>query len=218
MVAEKITSKPKKTGIKVPYYTKSGVKSGTVVLPKEIFGQKPNKVLIAQAVRVFLANQRSAHAKTLGRGEINRTKHKAHRQKGTGLARHGAKSAPIYVGGGIAHGPRGIENYKLNLSQKMRKLALISSLSEKAQEGKVVVADIESVEPKTKNIASVLEKIGGKSVTIVHGGSKNLVLAARNIEVVVLIPASGLSAYNVLVNNILVLTKEGVLGIESRLK
>lgn len=205
-------------GVKVPYYTKSGVKSGTVVLPKEIFGQKPNKVLIAQAVRVFLANQRSAHAKTLGRGEVNRTKHKAHRQKGTGLARHGAKSAPIYVGGGIAHGPRGIENYKLELSGKMRKLALISSLSEKAQDDNLVVADIENVEPKTKNTASVLEKIGGKSVTIVHGGSKNLVLAARNIDSVESVPAPQLTSYHVLSTKTLVLTKEGVSGLESRLK
>lgn len=207
----------KRGGVPVPYYTKSGVKSGTVALSREIFGQKPNKVLIAQAVRVFLANQRSAHAKTLGRGEVNRTKHKAHRQKGTGLARHGAKSAPIYVGGGIAHGPRGIENYKLELSQKMRRLALISSLSAKVQDNSVVVADIENVEPKTKNIASVVRKIGAKSVTLVHGGSKNLMLAARNVDRLTLVPAFQLSAYNVLVNNVLVLTKEAVAALEDRI-
>lgn len=208
----------KRSGVSVPYYTKAGVKKGTMALPKGIFGQKPNKVLIAQAVRVFLANQRRAHAKTLGRGEVDRTKHKAHRQKGTGLARHGAKSAPLYVGGGIAHGPRGIENYKLELSQKMRKLALISSLSAKVQDGNVVVADIENIIPKTKNVASVVVKIGAKSVTLVHGGSKNLVRGARNVDKLILVPASGLSAYNVLVNNVLVLTKEAVTGLESRFK
>ncbi len=173
---------------------------------------------MSQAVRVFLANQRSAHAKTKSRGEVNRTKHKAHRQKGTGLARHGAKSAPIYVGGGIAHGPRGIENYKLQLSQKMRKLALISSLSSKAEERNIVVADVENITPKTKNIFSILTKVGivGR-VALVHNGSKNLVLAARNIDSVESVPAIQLSSYHVLSNKTLVLTKEAVSAIESRM-
>lgn len=204
-------------GIPVPYFAPSGEKSGMVVLSKEIFGQKPNMALLSQAVRVFLSNQRSARAKTKARAEVDRTKRKLYRQKGTGGARHGARSAPIFVGGGIAHGPRGVENYKLALSKQMRKKALISALSEKVGKAGVVVADIEKVEPKTSKFVKVLSKMGVSSPTIVHTGGHDLIRAGRNVRGVSVIGASDLSAYHVLSGKSLILTKDALASLEERL-
>ncbi len=95
----------------------SGEKAGKVTLPSEIFAAKINNQLMAQAVRVFLANQRKARAKTKTRGKVEGSGKKIWAQKGTGRARHGDRYAPIFVGGGISHGPTGKENFKL----KMRK-------------------------------------------------------------------------------------------------
>lgn len=202
-------------GLTVPVYAADGTKKATLDLPKEIFGQKPNPVLLAQAVRVFLANQRTAGAKTKGRGEVSLTKAKWYRQKGTGRARHGPKSAPLFVGGGIAHGPKGTVA-RLSLPQRMRKLALAQALSSKVKEGKFLVADLEAIGPKTKKVALFLDKAGIKGVTIVHGASQNLYRAARNIPRVSLVPGSQVSAYHVLVSDNVLSTKEGVRAIEAR--
>src|SRR3989344_8061779 len=117
VVARKVSStKPvRKTAVRssvsrgslnAPMYDVKGAKNGVYVLPKEVFGAKINQPLMAQAVRVYLANQRQGNAHTKSRGEITLTTAKWYRQKGTGRARHGAKSAPIFVGGGVAHGPK----------------------------------------------------------------------------------------------------------------
>src|SRR3989338_4775942 len=90
----------------VPVLDVSGKKTGTVTLPKEIFAVTVSPKLIAQAARVYSANQRQSSAKTKTRGEVTGSRRKVWRQKGTGRARHGDRYAPIFVGGGIAHGPR----------------------------------------------------------------------------------------------------------------
>ena len=123
-VAKKTTTT--RGSVSVPMYDNKGAKSGTFALPKEIFGAKVNDDLMAQAVRVYLANQRQGNAHTKSRGEINLTTGKWYRQKGTGRARHGAKSAPIFVGGGVAHGPRK-KDYTLSLSKNMKKAAVKSA-------------------------------------------------------------------------------------------
>lgn len=205
------------SGLLLPVYAADGTKKGSIDLPKEVFGQKPNPVLLAQAVRVFLANQRTAGAKTKGRGEVSLTKAKWYRQKGTGGARHGPKSAPLFVGGGVAHGPKGTVA-RLSFPQRMRRLALAQALSGKVKEGKFIVADLEAIEPKTKKVALFLDKAGIKNATIVHSASQNLYRAARNIEGVSLVPGSQVSAYHVLVSDSVLSTKEGVRAIEARFK
>lgn len=222
-MAVKKTSKKQKTrsktasGLTIPVYSAAGMKKGTLVLPKEVFGQKPNPALLAQAARVYLANQRSAGAKTKGRGEVKISTRKIYRQKGTGHARHGAKSAPLFVGGGIAHGPKGIVS-RLALPEKTRRLALIQALSSKVKEGALFAADIEKVEPKTKLVAGLLEKIGLRAGTaIVHAGSKELFRAGRNIEGLVLVPANQLTAYEVLAARNILSTKEALDVLAKRL-
>jgi len=136
---------------KVDVYNLSGIKSGQMELPKNIFAVKINESLMAQAVRVYLSNQRKSRTKTKSRGEIVLTKAKWFRQKGTGRARHGARSAPIFVGGGVAHGPTGEQNYHLKMSKKMKKQALFSALTSKFKANEVmVIKDLAKIEPKTK--------------------------------------------------------------------
>lgn len=212
----KRVAKITKSSIKVSLINSKGERSGSVALSEAIFGQKPNKVLLAQAVRVFLSNQRHSHAKTKRRGEVKRSTRKIYRQKGTGGARHGARSAPIFVGGGIAHGPRGLQNYHLKLSQKMAKKALISALSARAQRGELVVADLEGIEAKTSILASLLQKNKLDSLTLVYT-SPTIQRAGRNIEGLNPISASTLSAYEALVGKALLLTKEALQSLEARL-
>lgn len=210
-----MAAKPKYSA---PAFTKSGAAaSAEASLPASLFAAKLNPSLLAQAVRVRLSNSRTALAKTKTRAQINRTKKKVYKQKGTGGARHGARSAPIYVGGGIAHGPRGMQNYKLTLPVNMKKLALSSALSAKLSKKQILVADIEKVEPKAKTLAASLKKmkLAGK-VTIVHAGNSDLVKAGRNIKNVLLIPAVNLSAYDCLVGGNLLFTNEALPVLEKR--
>lgn len=208
----------KEGGLVVPVYTPTGEKKGTISLAKEVFGQAPDPALLAQVTRVYLANQRSAYPRTKSRGEVSISTRKIYRQKGTGGARHGAKSAPIFVGGGIAHGPKGMAP-RLTLPEKMKRLALAQSLSSKAKEGSLFVADFEKIEAKTKRVANLLKKIGLKNgTTIVYEESKELFRAGRNIEGAILVPARQLTAYQVLVSRNVLSTKEGIGALEKRFK
>ncbi len=144
---------------KVDLYTINGTKSGQIDLPKEIFAAKINEPLMTQAVRVYLSNQRQALARAQTRSEVNRTKAKWFRQKGTGRARHGARSAPIFVGGGKAHGPTGEQNYCLKMSKAMKKKALFSALTAKLKDKEIIIVKgMEKVEPKTKKMSEILQK------------------------------------------------------------
>src|SRR3989339_577646 len=98
--------------MKVPVYNLSGEQLDDLTLPVKVFALPANDKLVALAVRVYLANQRRSYAKTKGRGEVAGTTKKMWSQKGTGRARHGSAKAPIFVGGGVAHGPIGKENHK----------------------------------------------------------------------------------------------------------
>src|SRR5690242_1823092 len=117
--------------------TKTGAKSQLTV-SDSVFGVPVNKALIAQAVRVYMSNQRQGTSKAKTRSEINRTSAKWYKQKGTGRARHGARNAPLFVGGGVAHGPNGEQNWTRTLSKRMKMQALVTALS--AQAANIVVA------------------------------------------------------------------------------
>ena len=199
---------------RVNLLTIRGTKSGTVTLPKEIFAVKVNPQLMAQAVRVYLANQRKAKAKTKTRGEVRGSRRKIWRQKGTGRARHGDLYAPIFVGGGRAHGPRGVENYQLKMSKKMKRAALFSALTSKLKDKEIfVVKGLEKIEPKTKKMAQILQKklkIEGKVLIILPEVLDNVMRAARNIRGVSLAQASLLNTYQVLNGGKLLLMKESI--------
>lgn len=137
--------------MKTQIYNIKAEKVGEIALPKSVFDTKVSEKLISQAIRVYLANQRSSYAKAKTRSDVAGTRQKVYAQKGTGRARHGNRTAPIFVGGGSAMGPDGLQNYKLKLSKKMKIVAINSILTKFAQDKKIIIIDsFEKLAPKTK--------------------------------------------------------------------
>lgn len=208
---------PKETGLKISVYSTAGKVLESITLPKEVFDAKINNNLMTQAVRVYLFNQRRGTVKTKTRGEVKISTRKIYRQKGTGRARHGAKSAPIFVGGGVAFGPRQ-RDYSLKLNQKSRKAALFSALSSKLKDGDIkIITGLEKLEPKTKNMAQVLQVLSldkkNKSLLLVIPASKDfesVTKAAQNIEGVSVRASNLLNTYEVLVNNNILFMKNSI--------
>lgn len=157
MVATKKTKASKEVLVKK--YTVDGTESGTVTLKTELLSFKPNQTLLAQYVRIYLANQREGNASAKTRAEVAGTTKKVYKQKGTGGARHGSKKAPIYKGGGVVGGPKPAE-YRLQLSKKQRQGTLISAIAYQVHQGAIAVveSDITKLPPKTKTMISFLEK------------------------------------------------------------
>lgn len=214
-VAQQKTEK-KYASVSVDVYGVDGKVTGKVSLPGEMFGEKINKTILAQAVRVYLANQRQGNAHTKTRGEVEGSTAKIYRQKGTGRARHGSKRAPIFVKGGIAQGPR-VHDFGLTLPQKMKRKALFVALSAKVNDKAVTVIDgLLSIKPKTKVFTTMLTSldIGGnkqKLLVVTAGADVSVVLrAGRNIQGVSFIPSRQLNTYAVLRATRLVMMKESL--------
>lgn len=183
-----------------------------MTLPKELFGVKVNKPLLAQAVRVYLANQRQGTASTKTRGEVEGSTRKIYRQKGTGRARHGAIRAPIFVGGGITFGPKP-RDYSLTMPKKMKRTALGSALTAQLQDGNiVVVTGFEKMKPKSKLALEALASLeaGDNTLLVTNSGAENIVRATRNLPSVDILPAASLNAYDVLSHKKLVFAKEAI--------
>lgn len=219
------TAKPasitKAVSLKLDVVDVKGVKNGTVDLPKEVFGVTPNKALIAQAVRVYLANQRQGTSSTKTRGEVKGSTRKIYRQKGTGKARHGAITAPIFVGGGITFGPKP-RDFEMKFPKKMKKQALFSALSEKASTGaiRVIEGDFSG---KTKEVASLLKKLNltdkrGKvaRVLLVVDGVKKTVKASKNIGGLSIESAKTVTTYTVVTNKNIIFIKNAINDLVSR--
>jgi len=161
----------------------AGEKVGEVELRDDIFGIEPNGPVMHQALLRQLANRRLGTHDTKTRGEVNRTKAKWFRQKGTGRARHGSRNAPIFVGGGIAHGPTP-RSYAQQMPRKMRRLALRSALSAKAAQARIIVLDaLEFASPKTRLMDDTLNNLNVDSsvVILLPGRNENVELSASNL-------------------------------------
>lgn len=194
-------------------------KFSTVSVSDEVFGAAINESLLSQAIRVYLSNKRQGTSKVKTRGEVIGSRKKIWKQKGTGNARHGAKSAPIFVGGGVAHGPTGLENWNLSLSKTMKKKALIAALS--AQAENIVVADnFSEIEGKTKNAAQFLDTInvtGKKVLMIIDTNSVDILRAFNNIQEVTVIQDELVNALDIASVESIVMTKAALKNIEARL-
>ena len=200
---QKVVKTAKVSGLSVPVYDLKGAQVKKMVVPKEIFSTQASDKLLAQYVRVYLANQRQGNASSKTRAEVRASTRKIYRQKGTGRARHGAKSAPIFVGGGVAFGPRP-RDFSLKLNKKQRRKAFFYALSLQYKEGNIVglVDKSLEIEPKTKGFVSLLRsaQLADKKVLLVMPEAKknNLVLASRNIPGVSVTNAVSLNTYEVL--------------------
>ena len=191
---------------------------GEVELNDKIFGLEPRADLIQRVVTWQLAKRRAGTHKVLTRGEINRTKKKVYKQKGTGQARHGARSAPLFVGGAKAMGPVN-HSHEFDLPKKVRALGLRHALSSKAKDGAIVVLDeAKSKAIKTGDLAKRFGALGLDSALVVDGEfDQNFQLSARNLPKVALLPAAGLNVYDIMRRDKLVLTTAALKAIEERL-
>jgi len=206
--------------LKIDCYTFAGRRSGQLNLPKGIFGAPINEQLMAQAVRVYLSNQRRALAKVKTRGEVRGSRRKIWRQKGTGRARHGDRYAPIFVGGGRAHGPTGEQNYRLKMSKKMKRQALFSALTSKLKNKQIIVVrGLMKIEPKTRKMNKIInylklekkkEKSNPKILLVLPGILENVIRAARNIANLELAQANQLNTYQVLNSDRLIFMEESI--------
>ena len=192
--------------------------AGEIELNDSIFGLEPRQDLIQRVIVWQLAKRRAGTHKVLTRAEVNRTKKKLYAQKGTGQARHGARSAPLFVGGAKAMGPVQ-HSHEFDLPKKVKALGLRHALSAKAKGGAIVIIeDSKTSAIKTNDLAKRFGKLGFTSALVVDGEfDKNFALSARNLSHVSLLPASGLNVYDILRRDKLVLTKAAVKAIEERL-
>ncbi|KKU56913.1 50S ribosomal protein L4 [Candidatus Amesbacteria bacterium RIFCSPLOWO2_02_FULL_48_11] len=201
-------------------YDIKGQQGEKIKLPEKIFGAKVKPIVMAQAVRVYLSNQRKALAKTKTRADVAKTTAKMYRQKGTGRARHGSYAAPIFVGGGVAHGPTGKQNYSLKMPAKMRQAAIIGALSEKAAAGAIkVLAGTKKVTKKTKNITEAVNKMqlqGERILMVTQKGQEEVKRAWRNIIKVTTITTDELNTYLIIAHKQLVITSEALEALIKR--
>jgi large subunit ribosomal protein L4 len=197
----------------------AGETVGEVELRDDIFGIEPNRAVMHQALVRQLANRRLGTHKTKSRGEVNRSKAKWYRQKGTGRARHGSRKAPIFVGGGIAHGPKP-GNYIQNMPRKMRHLALRSALSIKAAEEHIVVVDdFEFEAPKTRTMLDTLRNLNvvSSAVILVPERNENLERSANNLPDVKTLRAHYLNVRDLLKYDYLIMPADALAVVEELL-
>lgn len=194
-------------------------KDSTTQVADEIFGQKVNKQILAQAIRVYLSNQRQGTNKVKTRSENRRSKSKWFKQKGTGNARHGSRNAPIFVGGGVAHGPKGLTDWSLKLTSKMKKQALIGALSAQA-ENIVVTGQLKNLSGKTaegQKLINFLAKDANKVLVIINNTQTQVLRSLNNIENVLLTKASRVTALEVALADQVILEKDAIKVLEERL-
>ncbi|WP_436642055.1 50S ribosomal protein L4 [Microbaculum sp. FT89] len=206
--------------MKIDVIALDGKKSGSVDLSDEIFGLEPRADLLQRMVRWQLAARQAGTHKSKRRSEVSGTTAKMFKQKGTGRARHGARTAPQFRGGGKAFGPL-VRSHAHDLPKKVRMLALKHALSTKAKSDALIVVDSAAADTaKTKALAEKFAKLGLTSVLVIDGKEieNNFRLASRNLVSVDVLPVQGINVYDILRRDKLVLTKAAVEALEERFK
>lgn len=195
-----------------------GEEVGSMELPEAIFGIEPSADAIYYVIKAYLTNQRQGNASTKTRSEVNRSKRKMYRQKGTGRARKGTAGSPILIGGGVAHGPRP-RYFRERVPKKVKTLAIRSAFSQKALgESISVLEDFELEVPKTKRMAQMTQMFeiqGQKILLLTDGTAENTVKSCRNIPRLSVLPVSQVSTYDVVHADVLVLTRSAVSRIQA---
>jgi len=197
-------------------YNMQGSQIGEIELSENVFGQEVNKYVLHQVVVNYLANQRQGTQSTKTRAEVAGGGRKPWRQKGTGRARHGSIRSPQWTKGGVALGPKP-RDYSYKLNKKVKKLAMKSALSAKAQEGNIYVIDNLTLdEIKTKKIVSLLNGLGvkEKALLVTLEKNENVYLSARNIKGVDTSFVGMLNVYDVLNHDKFIVSQDAVNKIE----
>lgn len=176
----------------IDIYNIEGKVTGNIELPNALFDVDVNPELLSLAIRVANANKRQGTSKVKTRGELDRTTHKVWKQKGTGRARHGSKAAPIFVGGGVAHGPSGDQEYHLTIPKKMKLKALKGVLTQVAKANQIMIVDgMDKMETSTKSFAKLLTdlKVTTKALIMLESPLQNIIRAGKNAENVLITQA-----------------------------
>lgn len=189
-------------------------------LDDKLFGTG-NDALLSQAVRIYTSNSHQKTHKVLTRGEVNGSTKKIFRQKGTGNARHGAKYAPIFVGGGIAHGPTGVRPENMILPKAMRRRALAAAMQNKIVSNTIVgVSGVKSFTGKTSGLVKLLSSIANhpksKVLIVTDSAATKLYLSSQNLQGVTMKRASLVNALDLISSSHLVLTKQALSTITAR--
>ncbi len=194
----------------------SGDVAGEIDVRSDVFGVPENSALLHQVVVVHLANKRQGTVKTKTRAEVSGGGAKPRPQKHTGRARAGTIRSPIWVGGGRAFGPSP-RSYKQRTPKKMRRLAIVSVLSDKARQGSLVIVDkLDLTDGKTRSIKSILKalEINSSTLIVTDGPNSNVIRAARNLKKVKTLPAQVLNTIDLLNKSHLVITTDAVRKVE----
>jgi large subunit ribosomal protein L4 len=191
--------------------------AGSAELPDDIFATVPRADIMARVVHWQLAKRRAGTHSTKGLSAVSGTTKKPYRQKGTGNARQGSLRAPQFRGGGVVHGPVP-HSHEYSLNKKVRRLGLISALSQKQADGKLVVLDAASGAAKTAELSRKLKALGWKSVLILDGTvDASFLRVSRNIPGIDVLPTVGANVYDILQHDMLAITTAGVEGLKQRL-
>jgi large subunit ribosomal protein L4 len=193
--------------------------NGDIELDDTVFGIEPRADILHRVVTWQLEKRRGTARGARERSDVARTGKKFGRQKGGGTARHGDRRAPIFIGGGKAHGPR-VRDFDPSLNKKVRALGLRMALSSKVKDGSLIVVDaLDVAEGKTKALAAQLAGLGfGKKALVIDGDALNISFAraSSNLHGVNLLPAIGANVYDILKHDTLVLTRAAVEKLEAR--
>ena len=205
--------------MKVKVQSLDGKAGKDIDLNDEIFGVEPRADILHRVVTWQLEKRRGTARAARERSEVARTGKKFGRQKGGGTARHGDRRAPIFIGGGKAHGPR-VRDFNPSLNKKVRALGLKMALSSKARDGNlVVVENLDLSEAKTKALKERLAGLGlGRNALVIDGDALNVgfAMASSNLREIDLLPAIGANVYDILNHDTLVLTRAAVETLEAR--
>ena len=206
--------------MKVKVQTLDAKAGGDIQLDDAVFGVEPRADILHRVVTWQLANRRGLARGARERSDVNRTGKKFGRQKGGGTARHGDRRAPIFIGGGKAHGPR-VRMFTLGLNKKVRALGLKMALSSKAMGGNLLIVDnLDMGEgAKTQALQAKIGKLGfGKTVLVMDGDALNVgfARASSNLHGINLLPAVGANVYDIMRHETLVLTRAAVEKLEAR--
>jgi large subunit ribosomal protein L4 len=205
--------------MQTPVITLENTQAGEIELPEALFGATPRADIMARVVHWQLAKRRAGTHKAKGMGEVSGTTKKPYRQKGTGNARQGSLRSPQFRKGGVVHGPV-VRDHGYSLNKKVRRLGLISALSQKAAEGKLVVLENAALaaDAKTSSMAAKVKALGWKSVLVVDvAADENFARCVRNLPKVQVLPTMGANVYDILNHEVLAVTRAGVEALKERL-
>jgi len=205
--------------VKVTTKTLDGAAGSEIELRDDVFGLEPRADILHRVVTWQLEKRRGTARAARERSDVARTGKKFGRQKGGGTARHGDRAAPIFIGGGKAHGPR-VRDFNPSLNKKVRALGLKMALSAKARDGQLVVLDsLDVTDAKTKALKGNLAGLGfGRKALVIDGDaiSVGFARASSNLREINLLPAIGANVYDILNHETLVLTRAAVEQLEAR--